>query len=318
MKKKIVHFRYKNTTATGNLRNHLADKHGISLDHKFTDRNQRKVSDMLVKVGTDSSVVNGSISDARFILARQLCLWFCRDLLPFNTASKIGMHDFSVYAGVIKSNEKLPDRTTISDTALNDVYYTLKGFTKKFVRTNLPKTITTSMDFWSDNVKRISYINYWIYWMSDTWEMQKLCLGLKRFPHPHTGPLLADSFNKIKEEFGLTAKRFLAVTDSGGNVKLGCSMLKMEREPCLCHNMHLLVAVDLIQKHPALQPIRDLIKRMKNVKKALIYKYEDLKRINEDDYNKRLYHLISSLQNICKSFVLLSSIRKKLKAIFYS
>lgn len=266
---------------------------------------------MLLTVGKENSVENPTTDD-RFLLARQLCLWFCRDLLLFNTANKDGIRDFSVYAGVIKANEKLPDRTTISDTALNDIYYALKSFMKKFVKSNVPTTITTSMDFWSDNVKRVSYINYWFYWMSDAWEMQKLCLGLKRFPHPHTGQLLADAFNKIKEEFELNDKTILAVTDSGGNIKLGCHILGLEREPCMCHNLHLLVANDLIDKNPALQPIRSLIKRMKDVKKALIYKYEDLKRINDDEYNKRLYHLISSLQNICMPllFALLSSITK--------
>lgn len=316
--RRIIIFRYKKTTSTGNLRNLLSDKHAISLEHKLTDKNQRKVTDMLMKVGKSSSAVNPSTTDSRFILARQLCLWFCRDLLPFNTASKSGIHDFSVYAGIISSKDKLPDRTTISDTALNDVYDALKALIKKFVRSNLPKTISTSMDFWSDNVKRISYINYWIFWMNDKWEMQKLCLGLKRFPHPHTGQLLADAFNKVKAEFELVDKTFLAVTDSGGNVKLGCSILGMDREPCLCHNMHLLVAVDLLNNHPEMEPIRQLIKNMKAIKKALIYKYEELKRVNEDEFNKRLYHLISSLQNICMQFPLLSSIKTKLKNHFFS
>lgn len=213
-------------------------------------------------------------------------------------------------------NEKLPDRTTIADTALNDVNNALKAYIYNFVESNVPKTITTSMVFWSDNVKRISYINYWIFWINDSWEMQKLCLGLKRFPHPHTGQLLADAFNKIKDEYKLNNKRIIAVTDSGGNVKLGCRILGLEREACQCHNLHLLVANDLIQKHPELQPVRDLIKKMKDIKKTLIYKYEDLKRIRDDEYNKRLYHLISSLQNISMSFALQSSISKKLKKIF--
>lgn len=82
---------------------------------------------MLLTVGKNNSATNRSTTDTRFILARQLCLWICRDLLSFSIVSNDGFHDFAVYAGLIKSNEKLPDRTTISDTALNDVYDSLKA-----------------------------------------------------------------------------------------------------------------------------------------------------------------------------------------------
>lgn len=227
-----------------------------------------------------------------------MCLWFCRDLLAFNTANKEGIHDFFVYAGLIKPNEKCPDRTTLADTVLNDIYKALKVYIKTFVQ-SLPKTLTISMDFWSDNVKRVSYINYWIHWIND-FAMQKICLGIKRFPHPHTGQEIADAFNRVMEEFKLKDNKFLAVTDSGGNIKKACQILNLEREPCLCHNLHLLVAEDLIKHHKDLQPIRDLIIRMKKIKKCLIYKYEDLKRINDEEYNRRLYHLVSSLQDICE------------------
>lgn len=257
---------------------------------------------MLVRVGQPISNVEVERSQKdRFVLARQMCLWFCRDLVAFNIANKAGFHDFAVFAKMIKENEKLPDRTTLANTALNDIYSAVKGYITKFVKTSLPRTITTSFDFWSDNVKRISYINYWVHWINNDFEIQKLCLGIKRFPHPHEGQLIADPFNCIVNEFGLSDKNFVGVTDSGSNIKLACRLLNLEREPCLCHNLHLLVAYDLIKKHPSMKPIRDLIIRMKVAKKALIYKYEDLQKIHDQEYNKRLLHLISSLQNICES-----------------
>lgn len=278
----------------------MRDKHGVDIEHKVAEKNQRLVSDMLQTVGKDNLAVVGSVKDSRFILARHMCLWFCRDLLPFNTANKDGLHDFAVYAGLIKSNEKLPDRTTISDTALNDIYSNLKAYIKKFVKSSLPKTVTNSMDFWTDNVKRESYINYWVHWISDVFEMQKLCLGIKKFPHPHTGEDIAKAYTELMRDFELQDKRFLSVTDSGGNLKKGCRLLKLEREACLCHNLHLLVAHDLIEKYAAMQQVRDLIRRMKEVKKAILFRYEEMKKINDDEYNKRLIHLVSTLQNISK------------------
>lgn len=232
---------------------------------------------MLQKVGTEAAVISHPLTDKRFILARQMCLWFCRDLLAFNTANKDGIHDFFLYAGLIKKNENLPDRTTLADTALNDVYYGLMSYIMKFVQ-SLPNTLAISMDFWTDNVKRVSYINYWIHWIDRNFTMQKLCLGLKRFPHPHTGELIAVAYNKVMKDFKLDHKTFVSVTDSGANVTKATRILKLEREACLCHNLHLLVATDLIKDHPELQPIRDLTVKMKKIKKALIYKAEELKK----------------------------------------
>lgn len=111
-------------------------------------------------------------------------------------------------------------------------------------------------------------------------------------------------------------KRFLSVTYSGGNVKKGCRILGLEREACLCHNLHLLVAHDLIEKHRALQPVRDLIARMKQVKKAILFRYEELKKINDDEHNKRLFHLVSTLQNICKRINCISRHSLKFKVFF--
>lgn len=168
------------------------------------------------------------------------------------------------------------------------------------VKTKLPKTLPMSMDFWTDNVKRISYINYWIHWIDDAYVMQKLCLGLKRFPHPHEGKLIALEFNRVMESYNLGNKTFLPVTDNGSDLKSACKILQLEREPCLCHNLHLFVATDLITGFVPLQPIRDLIHRMKDINRALIYRHEQLKKINDDEYNKRLYHLVSSVKDISK------------------
>lgn len=256
---------------------------------------------MLLSVGKETSSLQALVLiDRRYILARQMCLWFCRDLISFNEANKVGIHDFCLWSSIIKVGEKLPDRTTLAETALNDIYSSLLAYIKRFVESNLPKTLPISMDFWTDNVKRVSYINYWIHWIDSAFEMHKICLGLKRFPHPHKGKIIASEFTQVMKNFKLENKKFIGVTDSGGNIKLACNILNIEREPCLCHNFHLLVATDLIQKHRALQPIRDLIRRMKEINKALVYRYEDLKSISDKEYNKRLYHIVSSVKDISK------------------
>lgn len=255
---------------------------------------------MLVSVGKESAQLSNSTHDRRFLLARQLCLWFCRDLLSFNEVGKPGIHDFFVWAGVIKKDEKLPDRTTLANAALNDVYSSLSNHIHQFVKSKLPSAISISFDFWTDNVKRVSYMNFWIHWVDSEFAMRKMCLGFLRFPHPHTGESVAIAFENLKQDYKLEDKKFLAVTDNGKNLKKACRILKLDRDPCLAHNLHLLVATDLINKHPEMDCIRELISRMKAINKSLIYRYEELKQINDDEYNKRLFHVLSTLKNICE------------------
>lgn len=139
-------------------------------------------------------------------------------------------------------------------------------------------------------MKRISFINYWIHWIDSDFKIQKLCLGVTRFPHPHNAKLITSNFKCKMSEYKLDSKTFVA----------SCRLLKLEREPCLGHNFHLLVATDLIQNNAALQPVRDLIKRMKEIYKDLVFKYENLKKIYDEEYNRRLHSIISTVQNICK------------------
>lgn len=163
---------------------------------------------MLLSVGKETSSLQALVPiDRRYILARQMCLWFCRDLISFNEANKVGIHDFCLWSSIIKVGEKLPDRTTLA-------------YINRFVESNLPKTLPISMDFWTDNVKRVSYINYWIHWIDSAFEMHKICLGLKRFPHPHKGKIIASEFTQVIKNFKLGNKKFIGVTDSGGNIKL--------------------------------------------------------------------------------------------------
>lgn len=155
--------------------NHLRDKHKIVLQNKRTDKNQRLVTDMLVSIGSSSSTESSTnrIDKSRYILARQMCLWFCRDLISFYEANKDGIRDFFVWAGIIKADENVPDRKTLANAALNDIYTALLKLIHKYVESAVPNMFSTSFDFWTDNVKRVSYITYWIHWMSSEFKMEK-------------------------------------------------------------------------------------------------------------------------------------------------
>ena len=289
--------RYSIRTSSGNTRGHLETKHGIKVYSEKIEKNQRKISEMLGN--SNSTIVNVPIIDKRYLLARQMCLWFCRDLVPFNNSNKNGMNDFFRWAKVINESESLPNSTTLSRDALNDIYSVVYKKAQDFVKLSLPNVLGVSFDFWSDNVKRLSYINYTINWIDSDFKMQNISLKTECFPHPHTAKDIANSFSKLKTEFGLNDKTFHVTTDNGSNVKKACKLLGVEWDSCMGHDIHLLVAVDLLQ-HKDMENFRTLKKKLKCINKALIYKYEELKKLQDEIYNQTLFRILSELENICK------------------
>lgn len=166
-------------TSTGNLIGHLQDRHTIKIHSHRIDVNQRKISDMLLN--KDSTIATVPHQDKKYLLARQMCLWFCRDLVAFNNSKKDGMNNSCRWAKIIGPTEDLPDKSTLSGTALNDIYCVVYGKVQEILKSKLPNVLGVSFDFWSDNVKRLYFINYWINWIDSHFRMQSVCLKNRIF-----------------------------------------------------------------------------------------------------------------------------------------
>lgn len=91
--------------------------------HRDDDK-QKKLTDIFLKdAKPPSSSTMSKAVDEKFILARRLVIWFCRDLLPFSTVENEGFRDF--YKS-FNSDVKLPTRPNVSNSALDDIYKVLK------------------------------------------------------------------------------------------------------------------------------------------------------------------------------------------------
>lgn len=65
------------------------------------------------------------------------------------------------------------------------------------------------------------------------------------------------------------------------------------------HDICLLISIDL-PKHKDMEPIRKLKTKMKKINKALKFRYDELRQIHDQEYNKTLYRVLYELENICK------------------
>jgi hypothetical protein len=117
-------FSYANRTSATVLIQHMGNEHRIKVTSERIELKQKKITETFIQTEETKDKLK---TDDKFILARRLVLWYCRDLIPFSSVEKQGFLDFwRVTRGFgIKENE-LPTRQTISILALDDMYTCLK------------------------------------------------------------------------------------------------------------------------------------------------------------------------------------------------
>lgn len=256
----------------------------VSKSDKFNNK-QRKLTDIFLN--ENSNVVQPPKQNDKFILARRLILWFCRDLLPFTLVDSRGFADFWKY--MLKDIE-LPSKTTLAVSALDDIYICMKNRLTENLKES-PKHATITFDLWTDNYRKISYITYTYHYVDDNWSFQNLVLKTSMMNHPHTSQRLKDDFEKTLNEFCIADKNIMCVTDGGKNIVKCTELMKLRRIGCIAHKCHRLIQKDLIED-PEMKAILDLIGKLRRVQSKLLYRYQELKQIHEDDRQKRIFELL--------------------------
>lgn len=115
---------YAKSTSTTILTQHLANVHKVNVKTHREEVKQQKLTDIFLTKKNDKSSTLAGAKDEKFVLARRLIVWFCRDLLPFSTVENDGFKDF--WNSLNFNNTQLPTRPNVSNNALDDMYKVLK------------------------------------------------------------------------------------------------------------------------------------------------------------------------------------------------
>lgn len=111
-----------------------------------------------------------------------------------------------------------------------------------------PNKVSLVLDCWTDNFQRRSFINYRVHYCSN-FEMVTVTLKTAIFEHPHTAVRIKDNIISTLEEFNLSKKEIIAVTDNGANIVAALRLAKIQRLSCISHCLHLFLTSD-ISKNP--------------------------------------------------------------------
>lgn len=188
-------------------------------------------------------------------------MFLCRDLEPFSKVDRPGFKDFCSK----NVSFELPARTTLSTTALFDVYSEVK----KKIQALLSDCIagTLMMDAWTDKYRRLPYFAIRISIIHD-WQFKILTLAID-LVESHTSESLQRYVRSVISTFLDKKPMLFNTTDSAANMKLLSKLLGHERIDCIAHCLHLLLTADSMHKVPE---IRTLLKKCKEVISTLHFK----------------------------------------------
>lgn len=282
---------------------------------------QAKFTDIFIKP-IEGAPPKSKLYDEKFILARRIALWHCRDLLPYSCVENIGFKDFWKSLP-LHTKLELPTRQTVSISALDDMYGCLKTELiehLKNIRGNFnianacivslsnalillfffilyhTDYVTLSFDSWTDNHKHISYNTYILHYVTQNGKLQSRVLKTSQFEHPHTGERIRDDVLLLIQEYGLESKKIVCVTDGAANMAKAIRLLHFKHIICIAHSTNNLIKDTL--KHPDVEKIGKLLEKIRKAQRHLLYRYEELKKMHDKDNQNRLFLLLNEFHEM--------------------
>lgn len=268
------------STSSGNFLTHAKAAHGDSA--MFAKVQSSKLTNWI------QTVPKGSPATSQFDLNRDIVLWLCKDLLPFELIEKEGFQDFN------KKNVhlNLPSSRTLATTALADVYMALKSKVKEELGEMVSGTIM--LDGWTDAHHRYPYVGVRLCTVDAKWNFRLFTLCVKPV-ESHKAEDLAVFVREILEEFLPQERNILLfnTTDGAANMVKLSRLLGHDRVTCIAHSLHNLVMTDTLNKIPELQA---LIVQCKEVVNALHFKAHLIDEFVLEQKEAELYAKIQTLQ----------------------
>ncbi|XP_055306784.1 uncharacterized protein LOC129571046 [Sitodiplosis mosellana] len=155
-----------------------------------------------------------------------------------------------------------------------------------------------AFDMWTDNYRRISYMTYTCHYVTDSWKLMSRVLKTAMFEHPHTSIRIEENFNAMMDEYGLRDKEIIAVVDGAANVNRTVNDMGFVKIKCIAHSINRLIQFDLIQKGEGIEDLKNIIKKLRLIQKALLYSYGQLTKMAKNERQKQIFELLEELTAI--------------------
>lgn len=261
-------------------------EHNI-FDAKPVERSQKAMSDIFSK---DYSKAAQAKADEKYYVSRQLALVCAIDFEPFSLVERKGFKKLCDWYNI----KNLPTPQNLSDTALIDVYNFFKKKTIEILKDC--EHIAITLDCWTDGHKKRAFIVFRVHFNKE-FKLGVVTLKTEFFPHPHTAQNIQKKILSTLEEFSLSEKKILAVTDNGSNIVSGLQIAGIKRISCMAHNIHLFITKDIFA-NPDFNVLVIIVDKLKHIYKALTYKHEEMVQYAQINKQMQFMSLIENAIDI--------------------
>lgn len=154
---------------------------------------------------------------------------------------------------------------------------------------------------YTDKHRHRGFNTYTHHYVTKDWRIESRVLKTSLLECSHTGQNLCEDFKLMTEEYGLSEKKIVCVTDSAPNMVLACRLTGNRRIPCISHKSNSLIQKDLMT-HPDALPIRKLLMKIRKGQNKLMYRHGELQKLREDDNQKKFALLMTELSELQEIF----------------
>lgn len=222
---KVCHTKIKYLGNTTNLRNHVSRFHSEKLTpatvKERPDPAQPRIDEKL-------SILPPNAEKAKRI-TQSVAAFIAKDLRPYSVVENSG---FRHLLKTLEPRYKLPSRSHFTDKVYNE--------TKGQVMASMSQAsrVAITCDSWT-SVATESYLTVTVHYVNEDWQILSHVLQTRAVYESHTGAHLAELLSHVVEEWQLSEKDVVLVTDNASNMIVAAQVGKFPHVKCFAHKLNL-------------------------------------------------------------------------------
>lgn len=195
------------------------------------------------------------------------------DLQPFSIVEDRG---FQNLMKICAPSYKIPSRKYFSKTLLPSIYEQKKVDLKSKLQ-NEALSVTLTTDSWTSPVND-SFTAVTVHYINELFEMKAYLLECAEANESHTSQYLASEILRVVDEWGLSDKVLIVITDNASNITSAITnILKWKHFGCYAHKINLIVQDGLLLLDALIKKVKGLVTFFKRSNAAVqkLLKYQE-------------------------------------------
>ncbi|XP_053569082.1 zinc finger BED domain-containing protein 4-like [Bombina bombina] len=234
---KASHTKIKYLGNTTNLRNHVRRFHSEMLTPataasatakeitRLAEAHQPRIDAML------STLPPNSEKGKR--ITKAVATFIAKDLRPYSVLENLGFRNL---LKTLEPRYKIPSRNHLTENVIPALYHETKA--QVIASMSQASRVAITCDSWT-SVTTESYVTVTAHYVSKDWKILSHVLQTRAVYESHMGSHLAELLSRVVEEWQLSDKSVVLVTDNASNMIVAAQVGKFPHVKCFAHTLNL-------------------------------------------------------------------------------